>query len=160
MPRLWTPQTIGARASLLRWAERRMQDDPFDPERAIPVAVMADTEAGEELRAVVVYFNRRGVSIEMAIASASRRWATREALTELLAYPFVAFGCRRATAITRSTNHRAQRLLEGLGFAREGQLGEAFEDCDALVYGFTRSAWLASRWCRYWHAAHVHKEAA
>lgn len=46
---------------------------------------------------------------------------------------------RRITARTKTTNERAIKMLEALGFKREGVMREYFAGDDAMVFGLLRS---------------------
>ena len=63
---------------------------------------------------------------ELSFASTTPRWATRDVIRGILAIPFTQYGWRRLTAITRHDNRNAIKLLEGLGFKREGVAREMF----------------------------------
>lgn len=90
------------------------------------------------LAAGVVYHMKRESNIEMAIASATPRWATRKIIRQLLDYPF-RIGCRRITALARVDNAESRRLLEGVGFVHEGTMRESASDgADYLLYGMTK----------------------
>jgi RimJ/RimL family protein N-acetyltransferase len=46
---------------------------------------------------------------------------------------------RRITMRTKCDNARAIKMLEALGFKREGVMREWFEETDAIVFGLLRS---------------------
>ena len=145
MPILRTPRDPQARAELLWWAQQRLRGVQFAPETAMPVAVIVS----DTIAAVAVYHMRRGVNIEMSIASDTPRWASRMVIAELLALPFNVLSAHRITAIVRSDNTHSRQFVERLGFKYEGYMPDAFEDADAVVFGLTKIRWLASKWHRY-----------
>lgn len=63
-------------------------------------------------------------NIQLSFASVTPRWATRGAIREILAYPFVQGGpeCDRITCWVEKRNKRARHLLSGLGFVLEGRM--------------------------------------
>jgi RimJ/RimL family protein N-acetyltransferase len=156
MSALWTPPTVEQRDFLLRWTSKRLDGISFDPATSLPVAVMH----GDRIVCVVVYHQHRGSVIEMSNAADTPRWATQGVIAQLLATPFVALNCRLTTAIVRSDNTRARKFDEGIGFRYLGTMPDAFEDCDAILYGLTRAQWLASRWHKYWLASQPQQEVA
>lgn len=101
----------------------------------------------DQLIAGVVYNNyRRGWDIEMSIASTSPKWATKQVIGVLLAYPFEQLGVHRVTATTESSNHHARQFLEKIGFKHEGTIREAFPEDDAAIYGLLKSEYTKSKW--------------
>jgi RimJ/RimL family protein N-acetyltransferase len=78
--------------------------------------------------------------IEMSIAATTPRWARRDVIRSLLAYPLVQLDCRRVTAVCPSDNARAIRFNLGLGFTREGTLRHFFAPKrHAVVLGFLKA---------------------
>ena len=88
---------------------------------------------------------RCSVGIGMARLSDRGRGYGTEALKLMLGYGFDALGLERIEARTLDVNKRAQRLLERVGFVREGceraavYLGGARRD--RLMYGMLRDEW-------------------
>jgi len=151
MGTLRTPQAPEARDRLLRWIEAHLPDVTFETDRALPVAVMH----GERIAAVVVYHGRRASTVEMSVAADTPRWAAKGAVAELLAWPFTILGAVRITALIEAGNARSRRFVEGLGFTVEGVARDGFgEGKDAVMHGFTRRDWLASRWHSRWVERH------
>lgn len=83
---------------------------------------------GDTLVAGAVFHNEiKAYAIgELSFAAATPRWATRDMIRGILAIPFLQYRWRRLTAITPHDNHRAAKLMEGLGFKREGVAREMF----------------------------------
>lgn len=119
---------------LCAWAESKITGAKFANYQTI--GVLRDGK----IAAVAVYHEYRHPSIEMSFAADSPRWATRQVIYTLMAYPFDQLEVRRVTAITRKKNRKIRRLIEGIGFKLEGTLRFAYDkpNDDACVYGFFR----------------------
>lgn len=99
-----------------------------------------------------LHFLEDGMQVEIGFTMA-REWSgrglMREALTALLDRVFGEMGKHRATALTDTRNEPAIRLLEGLGFRREGHfLQNAFFKgawCDELLFACLAAEWRARR---------------
>jgi RimJ/RimL family protein N-acetyltransferase len=90
---------------------------------------------GKTVGAVMVNDFRPGQNIELTVAIGGL-WNIRD-YRDILRYCFAR--SRRITMKTRCDNARALRMLEVLGFRREGVLREWFDGQDAVVYGLLRS---------------------
>jgi RimJ/RimL family protein N-acetyltransferase len=90
---------------------------------------------GEHVGAVILNDYRPGKNIELTVAI-SGPWSIKD-FREIIRYCFDRV--RRITMRTRCDNLRAIRMLEALGFKREGVMREWFEDTDAIVFGLLRS---------------------
>lgn len=116
---------FGYDAIVADWVAERIPhvgQDGFGP--CVAMGVMQ----GNSLIAGAVFHNEikaYGIG-EMSFAATSPRWATRATIRGILAIPFVQYRWRRLTAITPHDNHRATKILEGLGFKREGVAREMF----------------------------------
>lgn len=79
-----------------------------------------------------------------ARAFQGRGYAT-EAVRRLLDYAFTTLGLHRVYALTDERNHAAHRLLERLGFRREGRLRESFwskgEWTTEVLWAVLRAEW-------------------
>lgn len=119
------------------WVASHLNHD-FGPSSSIGVIV------GEQLIAGVVYSNYiegpyGPVSIEMSIATTSPKWASRETLHRLFAYPFIQLGVKRVQASTARKNKEARRFLERLGFTFEGIARQAWpHGGDMAVYSMLK----------------------
>ena len=75
------------------------------------------------------------------------RGLASEAATLAVSYGFLELGLHRLEADTEPNNWRSNKLLERLGFQREGLLRERFYHPDgiqdSLVFGLLRNEWLA-----------------
>lgn len=118
---------FGEDQHVAQWTANRipaMAGSPFAPPfTAIGVA----DDAGAPL-AGVVYSNYNPVAgvIEVSMAAASPRWARRGVIRALLHYPFKQLAVQKVFAVLPSTNTRALRFIEGIGFRREGVLARQF----------------------------------
>ena len=139
---IFFPRSDAENRILIGWIERRVPDAaPLGDARTI--GVIRDAR----IVAAVAYNNyREGSSIDVTLAADSPAWATRQAIATMLAYPFVQLEVRRVSALTRNSNRRARKLLEGLGFLREGTMAAAFADGSGALYGMTRRWFLRSKW--------------
>ena len=102
------------------------------------------------LVAGVVYhqFRPEQGDCELSVAATTPRWASREAIGLLLAYPFRQLECRRITARVRSDNERALRFDLGIGFAVEGRLRSWYAPgVDCIMLGMLREEWERGRYC-------------
>ena len=77
-------------------------------------------------------------NIEIAMASDNPRWASRETIRRLLAWPFDRLRCQRLTTIIAADNVAALRFNEKLGFKREGVMRRGYGDKDAIILGLLK----------------------
>lgn len=98
---------------------------------------------------VAAGLRREGVS-EIGYMLARAHWGrgiAREAVTRLLDLLFVEEGCRRVFADTDPENAASIRLLQALGFRREGLLRAEWETHigvrDSVIWGLLRDEWRA-----------------
>ncbi|MET4529145.1 GNAT family protein [Bradyrhizobium sp. JR18.2] len=90
---------------------------------------------GESVGAVILNDYRPGRNIELTVAI-DGPWTTKD-FREIIRYCFERV--RRITMRTKCDNARAIKMLEALGFKREGVMREWFEEKDAVVFGLLRS---------------------
>lgn len=92
------------------------------------------------LMAGAVYNNYRHPNIEITFAVEDNHWASREAISCILRYPFVQLNCLRITAFTAAGNDRARAFLTSklIGFKQEGYHPNGFPSDDAVSYGLLR----------------------
>jgi RimJ/RimL family protein N-acetyltransferase len=90
---------------------------------------------GEQVGAVILNDYRPGNNIELTVAI-DGPWSTKD-FRGIIRYCFERV--RRITMRTRSDNLRAIRMLEALGFQREGAMREWFNGADAIVFGLLKS---------------------
>jgi RimJ/RimL family protein N-acetyltransferase len=104
---------------------------------------------GDELLAVALFNNYDPPNIEITFVTTTPRWASRQVIGRILAYPFRELGCRRLTAVTSARNIPTRAFLRRLGFSEEGFHPELFEDSDGVSYGLLRRN--AERWLEHYH---------
>jgi ribosomal-protein-alanine N-acetyltransferase len=85
---------------------------------------------------------------ELGYVLGRRHWGRglmREALVAVIGCAFGAYGLRRLEAEVDPVNRASSRLLEGLGFVREGQFRKRWIDKglahDTLIYGLLSDEW-------------------
>lgn len=96
---------------------------------------------GREMLAGCVYHNWAEAygNIEITFAAASPRFATRAVIRDLLAFPFLQWGCRRVSLVVPHDAARVVKFVTGIGFVREGALRHFFAPKrHALVFGMLR----------------------
>jgi RimJ/RimL family protein N-acetyltransferase len=94
---------------------------------------------GEIVAAMAVGGWERG-NVEISFAADSPKWATRDTIRRMMAWPFVQLDCHRVTTRISENNHRAIRFNEGIGFKREGIIREGWgQGEDAILFGLLRS---------------------
>lgn len=91
----------------------------------------------------VVYHNfmqlPHGNMIEASFAFDDPRWARRDTLRTLFAYPFMQLQCVRMTVICAKGNSRSRSVVQKLGFRQEGSHPRAFDGKQiAISYGMLR----------------------
>ena len=84
---------------------------------------------------------------DIAIAAESPRWATKQTIYTLLAYPFEQIGVNRVQSFIHPKNKRSRRLCKGLGFSLEGRLRKFHNGRDMLVYSYLKDEFRRSKWC-------------
>ena len=92
---------------------------------------------GDTVRGVVVFNDYTGSNIEMT-GVGIKCWSPR-IIRDLARYVFGHLKCRRITARTATSNAKAIRALERIGFRREGIAREWFDGEDAIVFGLLAS---------------------
>ena len=120
--------------ALFEWGVARRQDD-----RVIGTCTL-------------FHFDDHHHRAEVGYALARQHWRQglmREVLSALFDYAFFTLNLGRLEADVDPRNTASSRLLEGLGFQREGYLRERWfvggELQDALFYGLLRREWEARR---------------
>lgn len=107
-------------------------------------------EENGKLIAAVVFDNYNKISIHMHVAAvAGARWLTREYLRYCFQYPFIELNVKRITGMVCSSNVRARRFCEHLGFFLEATLKHASPTGDLCVYRMLKqdAPYLTKRIC-------------
>lgn len=98
---------------------------------------LASLERG--LLAGVLFEDWNGANIVMHVAAVpDRHWLCREFLWYCFHYPFVELGVKRVTGIVPSSNLKARRFDEHLGFTLEATLKDAHPEGDLLIYAMRK----------------------
>lgn len=122
-----TPNTLifGCDERVAAWVARQLPhvgSAGFGPCRAIAVLAADKPVAG------IVYHDyspAHGVC-QISMASTSPFWAKPQTIVDLLAVPFLQYGCRKVWTCIPSDNDRAIRFNYGLGMVREAVLRHHF----------------------------------
>ena len=116
--------------SILQWASRRLQCN-FGPAYTI-----ANFQDGK-INCVVVFHNQRQTGCEVSIVS--DHGISKGFIKVVFGYAFQLANLRRLTALIEIENHESMRLVERLGFKREGTLRHAADNGNDLhVYGMLK----------------------
>jgi len=105
-------------------------------------------ESNGELIAGVIFDGYTGPSISIHVAAVEGKlWLSREFLFRVFAYPFLQLECHRTTALVRTDNLKSRKLVEHLGFVREGLMRRGATDgTDYIIYGMLKEE---CRWLNF-----------
>lgn len=123
------------------WAGHRLGLN--GPVRGVDPTAIGVARQGK-IVAVALYSNFQPPTIEVTFVTSTPRWASREMIKGILAYPFLQLKCKRVTAVTEECNGPARAFLERLGFRQEGVHPHAFPSGAGISYGLLRDD--AERW--------------
>lgn len=100
-----------------------------------------------ELVAGVLYTDFNGRSVCMHVAADGERWLKREYLRVCFDYPFNQMGVRKILGLVDSSNEKARRFDEHIGFRLEATISDAGRTGDLLVYSMTKDGcrWLKEK---------------
>lgn len=140
------PFPLERAVAFVDWLQGRHPDTPGEwfqlaiAERATPGVLVGDCafhSHADEARIADI-----GFTLDPAVQG---RGYAREAVRALLAYLFDARGKHKAVADCDTRNAPSWRLLEALGFTREGELRDSFHDGEGwaseYLYGLLASEW-------------------
>lgn len=89
-----------------------------------------------------VVFNdiRPKIDVWLTIFSTDKRWCNRRVLRAVFNIAFNFLECKRASVRVDALNEKSKKLVEGLGFQKEGLL-RSFEDNghDAIIYSMLKN---------------------
>lgn len=144
------PFPVERAAAFVGWLQERHPDTPGEwfqlaiAERDAPDVLVGDCafhSHADEARIADV-----GFTLDPSVQG---RGYAREAVGALLAYLFEGREKHKVVADSDTRNAPSWRLLERLGFAREGALRDSFHDGDGwaseYLYGLLASEWRAAR---------------
>lgn len=77
-------------------------------------------------------------NIECSIVATDPRWKNEGTLYHLFGYPFQHAKVRRITVRVRDDNIASKKLMNKLGFVKEGVLRKAMDGIDVIIYGMLR----------------------
>lgn len=151
------PRSTAENNALKAWIEQRIAEY-----KSGASTVCVGVERDGKLVAVIAWDGyRSGISVDVAIAADSPRWATRQTITTLLMYPFGQLRVKRINSYVYKSNKKARRLNDGLGFKLEGKLRCAGKnDEPLLLFGMTKQDFLEKYVNPYLRKANGRKEAA
>ena len=116
-------------------AARRYIERALGLHVADPFIGLIVERSGQVVGAVILNGYRPGQNIDLSV-HACGNWSVAD-VREIARYCFDRV--KRITAHTSVDNERACKMLEVLGFRREGILREWFNDGDAYLYGLLKS---------------------
>lgn len=135
-----------SRAAALHWLAGRLGTTPRELVYVYPFEILG-CYRGDRIIGAVLFNHWRGRTIEAHWAG-ERGWLSRHSIKAIFAFPFLALGVARVTALIPAGLKDARDVAERLGFTVEGLLREAEDDgSDLLVYGMLRREcrWLTGR---------------
>ena len=115
---------------LIEWAARQMplirDGKAFGPAKA--VGVSAGPDPSDRLWAVCVFHGYDpGFKVcQISMAAANPRWASKDTIRQLLAIPFVQYGCWKVFTTTPHTSERTIDFNRAIGFTKEAVLSDQF----------------------------------
>jgi RimJ/RimL family protein N-acetyltransferase len=116
--------------SLRKWVECRLECE-------LGPCITLGYEKEGKMLAVVAFHGFRKTSAEITIATTSPRWGAKLFLKEIFGYGFSNWN--RLTALIAIDNEESIRLVERLGFIREGTLRQSSDDGrDMHLYGMLK----------------------
>ena len=136
-------------ATFCAWVSDKLPGCEFNPSECRTIGhVLLHEDRDPEIIGAVVLSRWTAHTCDASIASdGTKRWATRRFIFAVYDYAFRHADKSRINFIVRVDNADSIRLQERLGHTLDGRLADAFgEGQDALLFGLTRSAWLAGPW--------------
>ena len=129
-----------------RLAALALKEMPYAaPEMAdncVTVGLLSGNTPEDRLWGVALFhdFDPRRAVCEVSLVSWNPRWARKHAIIDVMAIPFLQYGCRKVYALTQPENEKANKWCAGIGFKREAVLRHHFAPkVHAVVYGMMRS---------------------
>ncbi|MBM3346848.1 MAG: hypothetical protein FJY55_10190 [Betaproteobacteria bacterium] len=91
-------------------------------------------------------------TIQISLAAATPRWASRRIIGQILSIAFERYGCHKIWASTLHSNSHALRFILGVGFEKEALLTDFFgPGRHSIATSMTRDQWAE----RYTHGQKV-----
>jgi RimJ/RimL family protein N-acetyltransferase len=129
--------------AVIDWLAQRLSEFSGWSHQTAYAAAILDAD---RIIGAVAYTGMSDNNIEMHIATDDKQWCSRKILRQVFWYPFHYLGLGRITAISQKQNPKAHRMLDRLGFKREGELENFYaENSSAIVWRMLRQEclWLA-----------------
>tara|TARA_R110002060_G_scaffold60133_4_gene69870 strand:- start:601 stop:927 length:327 start_codon:yes stop_codon:yes gene_type:complete len=96
----------------------------------------------EEILGVILFSDYDGNNIFIHVALDSPRACQRKIIKLMFDYTFNQAGCGRVTATCDNSNDRIKKLVEGVGFEKEGLMRNAMQIdetyVDTVIYGMLK----------------------
>jgi RimJ/RimL family protein N-acetyltransferase len=124
---------VGYDEEVAQWVSDQLKSGSFGDCKAIGMVYEGKLIAG------VVFFCYRPPTVEMSIASISKKFCTKTVLRNVFDYPFNQLNCKRITITVDANNAQARQFDERLGFVCEGILKDAHPNGDAAIYRMLKS---------------------
>ena len=132
----------GQDQAVAEWVSRNiphMAGAAFGPMAAIGVT----SQEGNLLAGVVFHdYQPKFRTMQISMAAASPKWATRNTIRLLLSYPFMRCGVEKVWTAMPHTNERAIRFNKGIGFVQEAVLAYHFGSSHAVICRLLRKDYL------------------
>ncbi len=119
---------FGKDRAVAKWVSGKIPALPHSPDAFGPCTGIGVLDRNEnELAGIIFHDYQPSFStIQMSFAANSPRWATRNMVRMLLAYPFEQLKVRKLWSAVQHTNERTLRVGAGLGFKKEATLAHHF----------------------------------
>lgn len=108
---------------LAKWVASQIPHvSEFGPSRAI--GIMDD----DRILGAIVYHDYQPLyrTCQISMASSSPKWCTKRVVKDILAFPFIQYGCNKVWTATPHTSERVIKFNLALGFRREATLKDHF----------------------------------
>lgn len=129
----------GADAEVVSWVARHTPHVSVDGYGSC-TALGIISEDRQPMAGIVYHdYQPRNGTIQMSVAAECPRWATKNILRGLFAYPFRQLGVNKVWAGIAFKNARARRFVEGIGFKQEAILSRHFGDDHCVIYRMFRN---------------------
>ena len=122
---------------ITRWVCQGLKTDGAWLDNFLTIGIVS----GNNLVGGVIFHNvRRGIDLSWTIYTIDKRWCTRRILKTLFEMAFEVLQAKRINLLVSTNNVACLKLVEKLGFKREGLLRAYREDgSDCYFYGMLKS---------------------
>ena len=126
---------FGKDRTVAKWVAGKIPALPHSADAFGPCTAIGVVDKNEnELFGIVFHDYQPAFStIQMSCGAASPRWATKNMVRMLLAYPFEQLKVRKLWSAIQHTNERTLKVAKGLGFKREAVLAHHFGSTHAVI---------------------------